>query len=228
MLKIDILTLFPNIFDGPLTESIIKRAQEKKAVEIDIHNLRKYTKDRHCSADDRPYGGGSGMVLKPEPILEAVDDIKKESTQIVLMSPKGDKLNQKIVKELAKEKHLLFICAHYEGVDERIRTGLDLREISIGDYILTNGSLAAMVVIDGVVRLVEGVVGNPNSILDESFSNNMLEYPHYTRPREYRGMKVPEELLSGNHKQIDNWRKEQALKSTKKRRPDLLKKIGKK
>lgn len=222
MLKIDILTLFPNIFTGPLSESIIKRAQEKGLVEITVHDLRKYTKDRHRTADDKPYGGGGGMVLKPEPIFEAVDNLRRPKTKIVLTTPQGVKLTQKVAEGLANEEHLLFICGHYEGVDERVRTGLQPLEISIGDYILTNGSLAAMVVIDTVVRLVKGVLGNPASNIEESFHEGLLEYPQYTRPCEYRGMKVPEELVSGNHKRIGEWRKRQAEKRTKKRRPDLL------
>jgi tRNA (guanine37-N1)-methyltransferase len=221
---IDILTLFPKIFDGPLTESIIKRARENKKVNIDIHDLRKWTKDKHRTADDKPYGGGSGMVMKPEPIFEAVDSLCRKDTKIILMTPGGVKFTQKLAKDLSSEKHLLFICGHYEGIDERVRTGLEPLEVSIGDYIITNGSLAAMVVVDAVVRLVQGVVGNPGSIVEESFSENLLEYPQYTRPEEYRGMRVPEELLSGNHALIKKWRDREALKITKEKRPDLLKK----
>lgn len=221
-MKIDILTLFPDIFAGPLTESIIKRAQEKKLVEIKIHDLREYTKDKHRTADDKPYGGGNGMVLKPEPIFGAVDSLRKDETRLVLMSPQGIKFSHKTAKRLSLEKHLLFICGHYEGVDERVRIGLKPLEISIGDYILTNGSLAAMVVIDAVVRLIHGVLGNPDSAHEESFQNGLLEYPQYTRPNEFRGMKVPEELLSGDHRLIEKWRKKEALKRTKERRPDML------
>jgi tRNA (guanine37-N1)-methyltransferase len=223
-MKIDILTLFPNIFEGPLTESIIKRARESKKVQIDLYDLRKWTKDKHHTADDKPYGGGSGMVMKPEPIFEAVDDLRKDDTKIVLMTPSGVKFTQKLAQKLSSEKNILFICGHYEGVDERVRIGLNPLEVSIGDYILTNGSLAAMVVIDAVVRLVPGVVGNPNSVIEESFSDGFLEYPHYTRPEEYRGMKVPEELLSGNHELIRKWRKKQAVKITREKRPDMVKK----
>ena len=223
MLKIDILTLFPNMFTGPLTESIIKRAQEKKLVKITLHDLREYTTDRHRSADDKPYGGGGGMVLKPEPVFKAIDNLRKPKTRILLMSPQGSKLTQGLAEELAEEKHLLFICGHYEGVDERVRVGLKPLEISIGDYVLTNGSLAAMVVIDSVVRLIEGVLGNPDSLREESFQNDLLEYPQYTRPSEYRGMKVPDELLSGNYKKIEEWRKQKAKEKTRERRPDLLK-----
>lgn len=223
MFEIDVLTLFPNIFTGPLTESIIKRAQEKRHVKIVLHDLREYTIDKHRSADDKPYGGGLGMVLKPEPIFKAVDNLRKPKTKILLMSPQGNKLTQRLAEELAKENHLLFICGHYEAVDERVRVGLKPLEISIGDYVLTNGSLAAMVVIDSVVRLIEGVLGNPDSIREESFQNGLLEYPQYTRPSKYRGMEVPAELLSGNHKRIEEWRKQKAKEKTRERRPDLLK-----
>lgn len=220
-MKIDILTLFPNIFAGPLTESIIKRAQESKIVEINIRDLREYTKDKHRTADDKPYGGGVGMVLKPEPIFEAIDRLNETGAKLILMSPQGVKFSQSLAKDLSLEKNLVFICGHYEGVDERIRTGLKPQDISIGDYILTNGSLAAMVVIDAVVRLIPGVLGNPKSSLNESFSDGLLEYPQFTRPSEYRGMKVPFELLSGDHKMIEKWRRKQAVIRTKEKRPDL-------
>ena len=222
-MKIDILTLFPDIFAGPMTESIIKRARESGLLQVNIHNLRNYTKDRHNTADDKPYGGGSGMVLKPEPIFEAVDDIGKEGAKLILMSPQGARFSQKTARELSSEKRLLFICGHYEGIDERVRIGLDPLEISIGDYILTNGSLAAMVVIDALARLIPGVLGNPGSADEESFSENLLEYPQYTRPAEYRGMRVPDELLSGNHALIEEWRKKEAVKRTRSSRPDMLK-----
>jgi len=222
--KIDIITLFPNIFEGPLTESIIKRARESKKVKINLHDLRKWTKDKHRTADDKPYGGGSGMVMKPEPIFEAVDDLRNDDTKIILMTPSGENFTQNFARKLSSEKNLLFICGHYEGIDERVRIGLKPIEISIGDYVLTNGSLAAMVVIDAVIRLIPGVVGNPSSIIEESFSDSLLEYPQYTRPEEYRGMRVPEELLSGNHELIKKWRKKEALKITKEKRPDMLRK----
>lgn len=221
-MKIDILTLFPNIFTGPLTESIIKRAQENGLVEINIHDLRKHTKDKHRTADDKPYGGGGGMVLKPEPIFSAVDGLRTDKTKLILMSPKGDEFSQALAQALSLEEHLLFICGHYEGVDERVRIGLKPFDISIGDYILTNGSLAAMVVIDAVIRLIPGVLGNPSSPISESFNNGLLEYPQYTRPEEYRGMKVPQELLSGNHKLIEGWRRKEALKITREKRPDIM------
>lgn len=222
-MKIDALTLFPNIFTGPLTESIIKRAQEDGFVEITVHDLRQYTKDKHRTADDKPYGGGAGMVLKPEPIFSAVDRLRTEDTKLILMSPHGIKFSQSMAQKLSLERHLLFICGHYEGVDERVRIGLKPLDISIGDYILTNGSLAAMVVIDAVIRLIPGVLGNPDSPHTESFSNGLLEYPQYTRPVEYRGMKVPDELLSGDHKLIDEWRKKEAIRLTKEKRPDICK-----
>lgn len=221
-MKIDILTLFPNIFTGPLTESIIKRAQNSGLVEIIIHDLRQYTKNRHRTADDKPYGGGGGMVLKPEPIFEAVEKLRTGETRLILMSPQGIKFSQSMAQKLSLEKHLLFICGHYEGVDERVRIGLRPMDISIGDYIITNGSLAAMVVIDAVVRLIPGVLGNPMGPFNESFSNGLLEYPQYTRPSEYRGMKVPDALLSGDHKLIEEWRKKEALRLTKAQRPDMM------
>lgn len=220
-MKIDIITLFPDIFKGPLTESILKRAQDNKLIKIDIHDLRKHTKDKHRTADDKPYGGGGGMLLKPEPIFEAVEELIKKPSRLILMTPQGVRFSQKIAQTLSCEKHLVFICGHYEGVDERVRIGLKPLEISIGDYILTNGSLAAMVVIDSIVRLVPGVLGNPNSPYQESFQNGLLEYPQYTRPSEFRGMKVPNELLSGNHDLIEKWRKKEAVKRTKERRPDI-------
>lgn len=222
-MKIDVLTLFPNIFTGPLTESIIKRAQESGLAEITVHDLREYTKGKHRTADDKPYGGGGGMVLLPAPIFEGVGKLRGPETKLILMSPQGIRFTQLIAQELSRERHLLFICGHYEGVDERVRTGLKPLDISIGDYILTNGSLAAMVVIDSIVRLIPGALGNPNSPVSESFNNGLLEYPQYTRPSEYMGMKVPEELLSGDHKLIDEWRKKEAFRITRRQRPDLLK-----
>jgi len=222
--KIDILTLFPGIFNGPFTESIIKRARESKIVGINIHDLRKYTKDKHRTADDKPYGGGSGMVMKPEPIFEAVDELKKRGSQLVLMTPAGLKFDQSIARKLSKKKHIIFICGHYEGVDERVNTGLKPLELSIGDYILTNGSLASAVVVDAIIRLIPGVLGNPNSTCEESFSDGFLEYPHYTRPSVYRGMKVPKEIMSGNHKTINEWRRKEAIKKTRTIRPDMINK----
>ncbi len=224
-MKIDVLTLFPKMFENILGESILKRAQSKGLVKINVHNLRDWTSDNHRSADDKPFGGGPGMVMKVEPVYKALEELKIEA-RVILLTPQGKKLNQKIVKELAKEKNLVLICGHYEGVDERIREIAD-DEISIGDYILTCGEIPALVLIDSVVRLVPGVLGDEGSKIEESFENNMLEYPQYTRPADFKGMKVPEVLLNGDHKKIEKWRKDEALKRTRERRPDLIKK-GKK
>jgi tRNA (guanine37-N1)-methyltransferase len=220
--KIDVLTLFPAMFAGPLDESIVQRARENGALDLAVHNLRDYTHDRHKTVDDRPFGGGPGMLLKPEPIFEAVEKLGRESTRVILLSPAGRPFNQAIARELAGQSHLLLICGSYEGFDERVREHLADDELSIGDYILTNGALPAMVIIDAVTRLLPGVLGDDESSLDESFSRDLLEYPHYTRPADFRGMKVPEVLLSGNHAEIAKWRAEQARLRTKERRPDLL------
>jgi tRNA (guanine37-N1)-methyltransferase len=220
--KIDVLTLFPAMFAGPLDESIVQRARENGALDLAVHNLRDYTHDRHKTVDDRPFGGGPGMLLKPEPIFEAVEKLGRESTRVILLSPAGRPFNQGIARELAGQSHLLLICGSYEGFDERVREHLADDELSIGDYILTNGALPAMVIIDAVTRLLPGVLGDDESSLDESFSRDLLEYPHYTRPADFRGMKVPEVLLSGNHAEIAKWRAEQARLRTKERRPDLL------
>lgn len=222
-MKIDVLTLFPAMFAGPLDESIIKRARTKGLLELAVHDLRGWTHDRHRTVDDRPFGGGSGMLMKPEPIFEAVESLRREATKVILLSPSGRKLDQKIVRELAQEKDLLLVTGHYEGFDERVREALADDELSIGDYILTNGGLPAMVLIDAVTRLLPGVLGDDESSRDESFSQGLLEYPQYTRPAEFRGMKTPEVLVSGNHAQIEKWRREQATLRTKERRPDLLK-----
>ena len=221
-MKIDVLTLFPGMFAGPLDESIIKRARGAKLLDLQLHQLRDWTHDRHKTVDDRPFGGGPGMLLKPEPIFEAVESLKREKTRVVLLSPAGRKFDQNIARELAAENHLLLVTGHYEGFDERIRSGLADDELSIGDYVLTNGALPAMVVIDAVARLLPGVLGDDTSSSDESFSHGLLEYPQYTRPAEFRGMKVPEVLVSGNHAEIAKWRAEQAKARTKERRPDLL------
>lgn len=226
-MKIDILTLFPDMFKGVLTESIVKRAQKKGKVKIRVHNLRKWTSDRHKTADDKPFGGGCGMVMKVEPIYKALKSLSGKNTDVILLTPQGRRLDQKLARKLAGRKHIVFICGHYEGVDERIR-GLATNEISIGDYILTGGEIPAMAVMDSVIRLIPGVLGKGESVADESFENNMLEYPQYTRPREFKGMAVPGDLLSGDHKRIAEWRKKQALKKTKEVRPDLLKKGDKK
>jgi tRNA (guanine37-N1)-methyltransferase len=220
--KIDVLTLFPAMFAGPLDESIIKRAREAGLLDLKIHQLRDYTHDRHKTVDDRPFGGGPGMLLKPEPIFEAVEHIAREATQVILLSPAGRPFSQAIARELARQDDLLFVTGHYEGFDERIREQLADDELSIGDYVLTNGALPAMVVIDAVARLLPGVLGDDESSKDESFSAGQLEYPQYTRPAEFRGMKVPEVLLSGNHAEIAKWRVEQARERTKTRRPDLM------
>ena len=219
-MKIDSLTLFPKMFDNVLTESIIKRAISDNKVTINIHNIRDYSKDPHKKVDDYPFGGGEGMVLMPQPIFDAVNDLKTDDSYVILMTPQGIKPNQKKAYELKEKKHLIIICGHYEGFDERIRTLADL-ELSIGDFILTGGELASMVVTDSIVRLIDGVI-DTNSHLNDSFNNNLLDYPVYTRPADYNGMKVPDVLLSGHHENIKKWRYEQSLKKTKERRPDLL------
>jgi len=221
-MKVDVLTLFPAMFAGPLDESIIKRARAAGLLELRIHNLRDYAHDRHKTVDDRPFGGGPGMLLKPEPIFEAVETLARENTRVVLLSPAGRQFNQAIARELAAQEDLMLVTGHYEGFDERIRQELADDELSIGDYVLTNGALPAMVVIDTVARLLPGVLGDDQSAHDESFSAGLLEYPQYTRPAEFRGMKVPEVLLSGNHAEIARWRAEQSRTVTKQRRPDLL------
>ena len=210
------------MFAGPLDESIIKRARDSGLLDLKIHQLRDYTHDRHKTVDDRPFGGGPGMLLKPEPIFEAVEAIARQTTKVILLSPSGRPFSQAIARELSQEPDLLFVTGHYEGFDERIRELLADDELSIGDYVLTNGALPAMVVIDAVVRLLPGVLGDDESSKEESFSAGGLEYPQYTRPAEFRGMKVPEVLLSGHHAEIAKWRAEQARLRTKERRPDLL------
>jgi tRNA (guanine37-N1)-methyltransferase len=222
-MKIDVLTLFPAMFAGPLDESIVQRARTNGVLELMVTNLRDYTHDRHKTVDDKPFGGGPGMLLKPEPIFEAVEKLASEKTRVILLTPSGRKFTQAIARELAQQEQLLLICGSYEGFDERIREQLADDELSIGDYVLTNGALPAMVIIDAVTRLLPGVLGDDESSLDESFSENLLEYPHYTRPAEFRGMKVPDVLLSGNHAEIAKWRAEQARLRTAERRPDLLK-----
>ena len=221
-MKIDILTLFPKMFDNVLNESIIKRARTSGKVKIEVHNLRRWTRDRHKTADDKPFGGGAGMVMKPEPLFEAVDDLKKKKTSIVILTPQGKKLDQKLARRLAKKQHLIMICGHYEGIDERARRHLATEEISIGDYVLTGGEIPALVLIDTLVRLIPGVLGHKDSAKFESFEQGLLEYPQYTRPAIYRGKKVPKVLLSGDHKKIKEWRENESTKRTKKRRPDIL------
>ena len=221
-MKIDVLTLFPGMFPGPLDESIIKRACESGRLRLGIRDLRDYTHDRHRKVDDRPFGGGPGMLMKPEPLFEAVEALRGEKTRVILTSPAGRPFRQEIARELAGEKHLLLVCGSYEGFDERVRQSLADDEISIGDYVLTNGALPAMVIVDAVTRLLPGVLGDDESSQDESFSGCLLEYPQYTRPVEFRGMNVPEVLLSGDHAAIEKWRREQATVQTRQRRPDLL------
>ena len=222
-MRIDVLTLFPEMFEGIFDLGIMKRAIDRKLVSIGLHNIRDYTHDKHHTADDYPYGGGAGMVLKPEPIFEAVEAIdKKEGTSIILLSPQGRLFTQEVAQELSQHSRLVLICGHYEGIDERVREHLASDEISIGDYVLSGGELAAMVVIDSVFRLVPGVLGSEASPLDDSHVGGLLEYPQYTRPPQYRGWPVPEVLLSGNHAQINSWRREQAIRRTLEQRPELL------
>jgi tRNA (guanine37-N1)-methyltransferase len=222
-MKIDVLTLFPAMFAGPLDESIIMRARKKGLLDLKVHDLRQWTHDRHKTVDDRPFGGGPGMLMKPGPIFEAVESLRRGHTKVILLSPGGRKFDQAIARELAQQEDLLLVTGHYEGFDERVRLALAHDELSIGDYVLTNGALPAMVVIDAVTRLLPGVLGDDESSRDESFSHGLLEYPQYTRPAEFRGMKAPDVLVSGNHAEIEKWRREQAKQRTKERRPDLLK-----
>jgi tRNA (guanine37-N1)-methyltransferase len=224
-MKIDFLTLFPEMFDGVLQSSILKKAQEKKAVQFQVINFRKYSDNKHQTVDDYPYGGGAGMVLKPQPVFDAVKQLSdpfSKPPRIVLLCPQGERFTQQKAEELAKEEHLMFVCGHYEGYDERIRTYLVTDELSIGDFVLTGGELPAMVIADSVVRLLPGVLGKEESHLQDSFSTGLLEHPHYTRPSDYEGMKVPDILLSGDHAKIDEWRKKESLRRTYLRRPDLL------
>jgi len=243
-MRIDVITLFPEICRAPLNESMMKRAQEKSALELRIHNLRDWTNDKHHVVDDAPFGGGQGMVMKPEPIFAAVEDlrgkirktsntehrtsnaqqsrIENRESKVILMSPTGRRFDQSFARELSRESHLIVICGHYEGVDHRVVEHLIDEEISIGDYVLTNGAIAAVVLVDAIVRLLPGVLGDQQSAIDDSFREGLLEAPQYTRPAEFRGWKVPEILLNGNHAQIAAWRKEQAKKRTRENRPDLL------
>jgi tRNA (guanine37-N1)-methyltransferase len=226
-MKCDILTLFPQVIGAYLNESILKRAQNKGVLKVRVHNIRDFTIDKHRVVDDVPYGGGSGMLLKPEPLFRAIECLKRdrEASKVIYLTPQGRIFTQSVAEEFAQEKNpLIFICGRYEGIDERIRIALVDDELSIGDYILTGGELAALVVIDASVRLIPGVLGDEKSKEEESFSHGILEYPQYTRPREYEGLKVPDVLISGNHKKIEQWKKEMSLKKTKERRPDLLSK----
>jgi len=220
--KVDIITLFPRMFEGPLDESILKRAREQGLIQITIHPLRKYAEGKHHITDDRPFGGGPGMVMKPEPMVRCVETLQTTESKVILLNPQGERLTQSILHRLSREKHLILLCGHYEGVDERVKQLVVHEEISIGDYVLTNGALPAMVLIDGVARLIPGVLGHEDSATEESFSEGLLEYPQYTRPAEFRGLKVPEVLLSGNHHEVALWRKKMSEIKTRKQRPDLL------
>ncbi len=226
MMHIDVLTLFPEMFDGVLGSSILNKAAETNAVRYNIVNFREFADNKHKTVDDYPYGGGAGMVLKPQPIFDGVANLKEqaktENPRVILLCPQGKRHDQRLAEELAKEEHLIFICGHYEGYDERIRQHVITDEISIGDYVLTGGELGAMVVIDSVVRLLPGVLGNEESHQRDSFSTGVLEHPHYTRPADFRGLKVPDVLISGNHRLIDEWRAKESLRRTYERRPDLI------
>jgi tRNA (guanine37-N1)-methyltransferase len=229
MMQIDVLTLFPEMFSGPFGISILKRAVDRGLVTIAIHNIRDYTHDKHHIVDDYPYGGGAGMVLKPQPIFEAVAAVKESGTEqgsgetpVILLTPQGRRFSQEIARELSRHSWLIFVCGHYEGVDERVCQHLVTDEISIGDYILSGGELPAMVVVDAVVRLVPGVLGDEASAVDDSYATGLLEYPQYTRPAVFRGWSVPEVLVSGDHARIAGWRREQAVRRTLERRPELL------
>ncbi len=219
-MKIDVLTLFPDMFNNIFSESIIKRALDNNLVEINIHNIRDYSKDPHKKVDDTPYGGGAGMVLMCQPIFDAVKDLRRDNSKVILLTPSGKLYKQSIALDLSKEKHLILICGHYEGFDERIKTICDL-ELSIGDYILTGGEIPAMVIIDSITRLIDGVI-RKESYENESFTDNLLDYPTYTKPRVYEGLSVPDVLVNGNHEKINKWRREQQIEMTKKNRPDLL------
>ncbi|MBC7188326.1 MAG: tRNA (guanosine(37)-N1)-methyltransferase TrmD [Calditrichaeota bacterium] len=225
-MQIHVITAFPSLLHGPLDESIIKRARERNIVQIYVHDLRDFTTDKHRSVDDYPYGGGPGMVLKPEPIFRCVDHILAEyglqQPRIILMTPQGERYTQRMAIALSTVEAMIIICGHYKGVDERVRLALVTDEISIGDYVLSGGELPAAVVIDSVVRLLPGAISDPLSAEGDSFHRGMLDHPHYTRPEEFRGMRVPEVLLSGNHAAIERWRREQALEQTRRRRKDLL------
>ena len=223
-MRIDLITAFPKLFVGPLSQSMLKQAQERGLAEIHVHDLRDYAHDKHRTIDDTPYGGGPGMVLKPEPIFECVEALKAQRTydEIIFLTPDGEQFQQPLANELSLKQNLMFLCGHYKGVDERVREALVTREISVGDYVLTGGELPALVVIDAVVRLIPGVMNNGESALKDSFQNSLLDHPHYTRPPEFRGMKVPEVLLSGNHHEIERWREKKALERTAVRRKDLL------
>jgi tRNA (guanine37-N1)-methyltransferase len=226
-MRIDILTLFPGMFHNVLENSILRIAQEKKLVSFYLHNIRDFSNDKHKCVDDKPYGGGAGMVIKPEPVFNAVEAVEakgESASKKILLTPQGNTFDQNIAVDLSKESRLMIICGHYEGFDERIRSGIELMEISIGDYVLTGGEIPAMVIIDAIVRLIPDVLGGNGSLKEESFANRTLEYPQYTRPAVFRGMKVPEILKSGNHRKVEEWRMKEAITRTQERRPDLLNK----
>ena len=228
MMKCDVITLFPEMIRPVVAQSMLKRAQEKGLLDVRVYDLRDFTEDKHRTADDHPYGGGAGMVLKPEPIFRAVDAIRAggEPVRLILTSPQGRPFTQPLAFELSREtRRLVFICGRYEGVDERVREGLELEEVSIGDYVLTGGELPALVMMDAAVRWVPGVLGDPESAKEDSFAGTLLDYPHYTRPATFRGLNIPEVLISGNHEAIRNWRRKQALLNTITKRPDLLEKL---
>lgn len=224
-MRIDIISGLPKLLSSPLNNSIIKRAKKKNKVVIRAHDLRKYAHDRHKTIDDTPYGGGAGMILKPEPIFECIEALQKKRKydEVIYLTADGEKFNQTIANELSLQENIILLCGHYKGIDDRVRQTLITREISIGDYVLTGGELAALILVDAVVRLLPGVVGDSESMLNDSFQDGLLDAPFYTKPPEYKGLKVPEVLLSGNHKEIDKWRNEQRLNKTKQRRPDLIK-----
>ena len=228
-MQIDILTIFPEMFSGVLGQSMLLKAAEKSAVHYNVVNFREFADNKHSTVDDYPYGGGAGMVLKPQPIFDAVETLKRKAKskkpRVILLCPQGERYEQRKAEELAKEDHLIFICGHYEGYDERIREHVVTDEISIGDYVLTGGELGAMVVVDSVVRLLPEVLGNQESHMKDSFSTGLLEHPHYTRPADFRGLKVPDVLISGNHKLIEEWRNKESLRRTLVRRPDLFEKM---
>ena len=227
MIRIDVLTLFPEMFDSPLAFSIIKRARQSGIVEIVLSNIRDFAKDSYRKVDDKPYGGGPGMIMMCQPVLDCLENIQKQDSRpgrIILLTPQGKKFDQRLAKELAAEQRIILIAGHYEGFDERIKIAAGAEEISIGDYVLSGGELPAMVIIDAMVRLLPGALGDQDSAVDDSFSAGLLEYPQYTRPEDFKGLKVPDVLLSGNHREIDKWRKQQALEKTRQNRPDLLEK----
>lgn len=222
LLRIDLLTLFPAMVEGFLRESMLGRAVENGLLDIRVHNLRDWAKDKHRTTDDRPFGGGAGMLLKPEPLFDAIEELRTPQAKVIYLAPDGEPLKPGIAAELAKETHLILISGHYEGIDQRVRDELVNREISIGDYVLTNGTLPAAVLIDCLARYVPGVLGEELSLTQDSFTGNLLSFPQYTRPADYRGLTVPPVLLAGNHAEIERWRKEQSLDKTRRRRPDLL------